>query len=458
MRAWRRHQRCEFGDELDGLKLDVRRAVLPRRLELVANPALRRDRQALVADRRARDVAAQAFELLALVRLRGDAGVQREAADLAGCAFQRAGVVGQHLQCRHLAPGVLASRDAVGDGTHAQCVHGVVAASTFREEGRFVLAFEPAFARQMPAHAIRDPVSQVRQLRGGRGASAMQAWFALRLLHFLLVHAVKPQHVEVHVKVKRAAEALDQRHRAALRAVALNARLIRQPARDHAMHDPQHRADHFRLAGEQEAQGVWKAQHPLPHRARAEHLLRQAPRTLGHAPRAAARAEAAFLAGKRQQPLGMALLAHHAQEAVFEHAAAQVFVELLAHVLGQRAIFRRKTCNEVRVVRLHQRVQQRTLGNMARVGRRGRQRGRCGASGARRCASLRCGEAQHGTLLCIDGCTVFRAASSPHIGVSPAHGEDIGAAQRRKSPTCCCCPRPRPPVASPGCRRRCASP
>jgi len=38
----------------------------------------------------------------------------------------------------------------------------------------------------------------------------------------------------------------------------------------------------------------------------------------------------------------MALLAHHAQEAVHEHAAAQERLELLAHVLRQRAVFCRK--------------------------------------------------------------------------------------------------------------------
>ena len=47
---------------------------------------------------------------------------------------------------------------------------------------------------------------------------------------------------------------------------------------------------------------------------------------------------------------------------------------------------------------------------------------RGGARGERGCASLWPGEAQHETLLRIDGCTVFRAASSPHIGVSPAYG------------------------------------
>ena len=118
----------------------------------------------------------------------------------------------------------------------------------------------------------------------------------------------------------------------------------------------------------------------------------------------------------------MAVLAHHPQKAVLEHAAAQILLELLAHVGWQRAVFGLKTRDEIRVVRLHQRVQQRALGNMARVARHGRLRGRDGASGERGCASLWRGEAQHETLLRIDGCTVFRAASSPPIGVSPAYG------------------------------------
>ena len=105
--------------------------------------------------------------------------------------------------------------------------------------------------------------------------------------------------MKVDIQVERAAEALDQRHRAALRAGAVDARLIRQPSCDHAMHDAQHRADGFGLAGEQEAQRHRDTQHPLPHRARAEHLLHQMPRTLSHAACAAAGAKPALLAGKR---------------------------------------------------------------------------------------------------------------------------------------------------------------
>jgi len=58
-------------------------------------------------------------------------------------------------------------------------VQAVVAASAVGQEGGFVFAFEPAFALQMPAHAVHDLAGQVRQLRAGQRAGAMQARFAL---------------------------------------------------------------------------------------------------------------------------------------------------------------------------------------------------------------------------------------------------------------------------------------
>jgi len=71
---------------------------------------------------------------------------------------------------------------------------------------------------------VRDLAGQLSQLRGGWRTGAMQARFALWLLD-VLVHAVEPQHVKVDIQVERAAEALDQRHRAALRRGAVDARL-----------------------------------------------------------------------------------------------------------------------------------------------------------------------------------------------------------------------------------------
>ncbi len=134
----------------------------------------------IAPEAKALDVPTQLFQLLALVRFGSNAGMQRESADLAGTAFQQTGVAGQCLQGDDFASGLRAGGDAVGDRTHPQRVHAVVAASVVGQEDGLLLALEPAFARQMPAHAIRDRVSQVSQLRGSRGAGAVQAWFARR--------------------------------------------------------------------------------------------------------------------------------------------------------------------------------------------------------------------------------------------------------------------------------------
>jgi hypothetical protein len=82
---------------------------------------------------------------LALVGFGGHARVQREPADLAGpstwlrsgIALQRIRIGRQRLQRRHLATGVRAGGDAVGDRTHPQRVHRLVAASAIRQVGRF---------------------------------------------------------------------------------------------------------------------------------------------------------------------------------------------------------------------------------------------------------------------------------------------------------------------------------
>lgn len=165
MGAWWRDQRRQLGDRIDRIPFDMSGPFSPLGLYLVALPALPRDRQPLFADRGARDLSAQLFQLVAFVCFGGHARVQGESADLAGIALQRAGVAGQRLQGDDFAPGLRAGGDAVGDRTHTQRVHDVVATRAVGQEGRFVLAFEPAFARQMPAHAMRDRVSQVRQLR-----------------------------------------------------------------------------------------------------------------------------------------------------------------------------------------------------------------------------------------------------------------------------------------------------
>jgi hypothetical protein len=67
----------------------VRRAIAVRGLQRVANGPLRGARHALDRHRRARNVAAQPLELLALPCLGGDSGVQREAVRLCHALTRR---------------------------------------------------------------------------------------------------------------------------------------------------------------------------------------------------------------------------------------------------------------------------------------------------------------------------------------------------------------------------------
>ena len=84
---------------------------------LVDDPAPAIDRQPLGGDRRARDVAAQAFQAAALVRLADRGGVERKARQLG-----QQHVVGRSLSWRHavqgqgLTAGVRSDGDAILDG------------------------------------------------------------------------------------------------------------------------------------------------------------------------------------------------------------------------------------------------------------------------------------------------------------------------------------------------------
>lgn len=107
------------------------------------------------------------------------------------------------------------------------------------------------------------------------------------------------------------------------------------------------------------SKGVRKAQHPFPHRPRAEHLVHPMARRLGHAPRAAAGAESALLAGERHQPLRMAVLAHYAQEPCSSTPQRRYS--------SNSSVLRIDAREEIRVVRLDKRVQRHSLGCVAGI-------------------------------------------------------------------------------------------
>ena len=102
-------------------------------------------------------------------------------------------------------------------------------------------------------------------------------------------------------------------------------------------------------AGEQEAQGKRKAQHPLAHRGLGQNLIDQQRRAFGHAPGPATGAEAPVLAAEGDQVFGVAGLTAQTQETVFEATAFEVVFELAldilrkvsaarGHLIGERGV------------------------------------------------------------------------------------------------------------------------
>ena len=83
------HQGGQPGDEIQRLEDNVCRAVAVRRLQLVPDSAVRRERQSLLRNGRPADAATQPLKLLALIRPRHNAGVQGEPGHLADPGIER---------------------------------------------------------------------------------------------------------------------------------------------------------------------------------------------------------------------------------------------------------------------------------------------------------------------------------------------------------------------------------
>jgi len=141
----------------------------------------------------------------------------------------------------------------------------------------------------------------------------------------------------MHVQVQRAAEALDQGHGAVLRSGLFQPRLPDQVRADRPVDDAQHGGDGRRFRGKQKAQRERHAQHPLAQGLPGQDLVHQQRRGLRHAPRPAARAEAAALAAEGRQAFRVALRAADPQETVLQPATPQLGVELLLHEGRQHA-------------------------------------------------------------------------------------------------------------------------
>jgi len=143
------------------------------------------------------------------------------------------------------------------------------------------------------------------------------------------VDPIQHQHVQVHIEVQRAAEALDEGDDAGAGTIGgLQTRPLRKAGLYGSGDHGQAAAQSLRAAGEEHAQRPGEAQDPLAHRYGRDDVVDEVGRGLDHAPGAAGRTKPTPFAGKSYQLLVAAAVALDADEAVFEQAAAQVVVEL----------------------------------------------------------------------------------------------------------------------------------
>ena len=194
------------------------------------------------------------------------------------------------------------------------------------EPGVLGIAFEKAATFEQAADASGERDGQRLELRGGRCPDAVKAERSVRALD---VDAVEQEHMEVHVQVQRAAEALDQGHRPSPRVLPREPGLGDQVRGETAVDDAERRAHDLGVVGEQEPERVRHAQHPLAHGPFGEDLVDEVGGALGHASGAAARTEAAASATEGDETLGATAVAGDAQEPVFE---PQMAVDMIASV------------------------------------------------------------------------------------------------------------------------------
>ena len=192
--AWAWDQRGKPGNEVEGVEDDVSGPVTEGVLESVDDLSPFIDREAFVGECRAGDVAAQAFEGVALVGMAHGAGMEgasRELSD-AGGGRRRAGRDG--VQGKRLASGVRADGDAVVDGGAEELLETVGGFEV--EGGGLVVTEQQSLLLEGAGDAGGDGVEQALEFRLGRGGDTVEAGPFI----FERVDAVDDEHVQVDVE------------------------------------------------------------------------------------------------------------------------------------------------------------------------------------------------------------------------------------------------------------------
>ena len=143
------------------------------------------------------------------------------------------------------------------------------------------------------------------------------------------------------VQIQSSAQPLDDGHGSRTTVVdPVSPRAVAVEAEERTHVHAEHRACQHVIPRQEISKPVREAQHPLPHGHARQHLVDEAGGGFGHAPAAAARAEATALTGERHEPLERAVGASEARETVSQHPAGQEVSELLFHQPRQRGAVR----------------------------------------------------------------------------------------------------------------------
>ncbi|MBY0276732.1 hypothetical protein K2Z84_15430, partial [Candidatus Binatia bacterium] len=199
--------------------------------------------------------------------------------------------------------------------------------------------------------------------------------------------ALNDERVEVDVQVRRRPEALDRGDgptaavggTATPRATSLEGQHRTDEHSEHAPAEPL-------VVRERVAQPVRRGEHPLPYGKAAKHVVHEVGGEACHATRRARRAEAAALAGERDQKVGATRVAAEAGEAARELAAGQELPQLALDEVRQAVTVTASTRlgEKGLQVLVDEPVQRAVLGRARAVTRKREPRGVCGDDSANR--------------------------------------------------------------------------
>ena len=326
--------------------------------------------QAVLAERWARGVAAQALEVLSVAAIDDDLCVDVHPADL-GERFVRRGDEAHGADGADELGRLLSRRRA--QELHVPCGGGVAGGEprllVDERVGRFVGAVEGATVtledpKERGGRPRRDPCHLLAARRGKR----VEDERASRVAN---VHAVERERVEVDIETEGTVAALDEgagAHEGVLDAAQAELTL-RAPAQRACERADERREDvraQPPIVGQRVAQGPRQRAHPLANRHLGQDLVHEVRGDVGHAAGQARGAEAAAFAREPDEQLVAAAGAREPDDAVLEPTAAQVLVEI-AHDEARQTALLLGPLEQAWPVLAHERVEERVLGTAARV-------------------------------------------------------------------------------------------